>query len=279
MAVRSKSRRIIAIGIVLALTSACWISAIALFMNAIWPVPSMEEDMLIRKGSFTLDVGHLADGYFLAKREPCSNGLKLRITKDKAIYTYDLNNQGEYEVFPLQMGNGVYKCTLYRNVKGTKYATEAEVKLDVEMTNEYVPYLVPNQYVNYNEETYAVQASLKLCEGLETPEEKLQVIREFIRENFTYDYERAKRQKSFYLGDANECFETRKGLCQDYAVMLCSMLRVQGIPTKMVLGYAENFYHAWNQVLIGDEYQLIDVTAEISSGKDRFRSYTPERYY
>ena len=41
------------------------------------------------------------------------------------IYTYDLNNEGEYEVFPLQLGNGIYECEVYKNVKGTKYSKEA----------------------------------------------------------------------------------------------------------------------------------------------------------
>lgn len=280
MAAKRRSRRIISILLVLALSSACWISSIALFMNAVFPEPAPEEeDVLIHEGSFTLDPTGIHDGYFIARSEPTSKGLKMRVTKDKIVYTYDLNNLGEYEIFPLQLGSGRYDVSLYKNVKGSKYSTEAQVRLDVELVNPDGAFLAPNQYVHYTPETYAVLAADKLCEGVEGDEEKLRILTEFIVENFTYDHDRARKQKTFYLGDADMCFETRKGLCQDYAVMLAAMLRTQGIPAKLVIGYAQNFYHAWNQVRIGDEYRLVDVTAQLSSGVKDYGSYTPERYY
>lgn len=279
MAAKRRSHRILSIILVLILSGACWISSIALFMNAVFPELSEETDVLIRQGSFTLDPTGVQDGYFIARSEPSSTGLKMRVTRDKAVYTYDLNTRGEYEIFPLQLGSGRYDVSLYKNVKGTRYAKEAEVRLDVQLTNEDGCYLAPNQYVHYTPESFAVLAARQLCEGVESDEEKLNILTQFIVENFTYDHERARQQKTFYLGDADMCFETRKGLCQDYAVMLAAMLRTQGIPTKMVLGYAQNFYHAWNQVRIGDEYRLVDVTAELSAGVKNFGSYTPERYY
>ena len=41
---------------------------------------------------------------------------------------------------------------------------------------------------------------------------------------------------------------TRKGLCFDYASLTASMLRSQGIPTKLIFGYVspDDVYHAWN---------------------------------
>ena len=42
--------------------------------------------------------------------------------------------------------------------------------------------------------------------------------------------------------------ETGKGICFDYASLAASMLRSQGIPTKIIFGYVapDNLYHAWN---------------------------------
>ena len=31
------------------------------------------------------------------------------------------------------------------------------------------------------------------------------------------------------------------------------MLRAQGVPTKLVVGYANGLYHAWNEVLVNEE--------------------------
>ena len=41
---------------------------------------------------------------------------------------------------------------------------------------------------------------------------------------------------------------TGKGICFDYAALAASMLRSQGIPTKMIFGYVapQGLYHAWN---------------------------------
>ena len=41
---------------------------------------------------------------------------------------------------------------------------------------------------------------------------------------------------------------TGKGICFDYASLAASMLRSQGIPTRVIFGYVSpnGLYHAWN---------------------------------
>ena len=78
-----------------------------------------------------------------------------------------------------------------------------------------------------------------------------------------------------YLPDLDELYETKKGICYDYASMLAAMLRAVGIPAKLVMGYVapNNVYHAWNEVYIegegwvvkqvhfaGEEWKLMDPT-------------------
>jgi hypothetical protein len=162
-------------------------------------------------------------------------------------------------------------------VESNKYAKEAEISIDVELDNEYTPYLGPNQYVYYKQDFKAVEESNLICENLETDIEKYNAIVEYISENFTYDYERAASNPGFYLGDVEGCFETRTGLCQDLAAMTACMLRVQGIPSQLVIGYADKYYHAWNKVLIDGEYQLLDITAEITGVPASV--YTEDRHY
>ena len=48
-----------------------------------------------------------------------------------------------------------------------------------------------------------------------------------------------------YLPQVDEVLETRKGICLDYSSLMASMLRTQGIPTRMEIGYAGTAYHAW----------------------------------
>ena len=123
-----------------------------------------------------------------------------------------------------------------------------------------------------------MRASEELCANLTTDEEKLEAVRDFMTRGFVYDYVRALTGPGSYLGDVDGCFETRMGLCQDLAAVAACMLRVQGVPTQLVIGYADNNYHAWNNVCIDGEYRRLDVTA-VLSGFSKDVVYTAERYY
>ena len=312
MASYNKSGRVLVRALALVLCCAFWAGAIVFFMSAprrekaeevpqqqtavepmpvdfvdhvvldfddllVWQKPTGEENLL-RIGSYTIDLSHLSEGYFLAKQENGADDFRLRVVKGDSVYTYDLKGEGEFEAFPLQLGDGTYDFQVYKNVVGTRYSKEAEARLDVELDSEYAPFLCSSEYVYYTDDSPAVKASLQLCEGAQSDEQKLRILRTFIRENFTYDHERARTIRESYRGDADMCFETRTGLCQDFAVMLASMLRVQGIPTKMVIGYTGDTCHAWNMVLIDGEYRLVDVTAELG-GRERFSSYSATHFY
>ena len=70
------------------------------------------------------------------------------------------------------------------------------------------------------------------------------------------------------------------GICQDLAALAACMLRVQGVPTKLMVGYAGKMYHAWNSVVIDGEEVLYDPTLELSaieSGRPTPRSGIIER--
>lgn len=244
-------------------------------LTAVWPEASGERRY--DKGSLCVDASHAEQGYIQACAQS-SNKLKLRISKGDVTYTYDLNGKGTYEVFPLQMGSGEYVCSLYQNVQGNKYSKDAQIKLSVQLDDENAAFLCPSQYVNYTQESAAVAASEEICAGLQTDREKVEAIRKFMVRGFTYDYVRALTSPPSYLGDVEGCFESRMGLCQDLAVVAACMLRVQGIPTQLVIGYAGKVYHAWNNVLIDGEYQRLDITAELS-GLSKNTVYTAERYY
>lgn len=244
-------------------------------LAAVWPQTG---ERILQKGSLTVDASHAEEGYILARASVGSKKLKLRVTHGDETYTYDLNGEGEYEVFPLQLGSGSYAVSLYKNVKSNRYSKEGEVSLKVSLNREDAAFLCPSQYVNYTPDSPAVQASAELCENLTTDEEKLSAIREFMTRGFAYDYVRALTGPGSYLGDVDGCFETRLGLCQDFAAVAACMLRVQGIPTQLVIGYADENYHAWNNVLIDGEYRRLDITA-VLSGFSSNVVYTAERYY
>ncbi len=58
--------------------------------------------------------------------------------------------------------------------------------------------------------------------------------------------------------------------------MVC-MLRTQGVPAKLMIGYADKYYHAWTSTVIGGEEVFYDPTAAI--GALKAKKYKTERFY
>ena len=231
------------------------------------------------KGGTVVDVGHADDGYIQVRHHAGKKRIKVRVSCGGETYTYDLNQNGEFEVFPLQMGSGTYKVTVYEQVKGTQYQSLSTISFKASIADEFSPYLYTNQYAWYDADSQAVAQAEALCAGLTTDGQKVDAVHSFVISRFMYDYIKAMTVKSntTYLPDVDSTLSEKKGICFDFAALMCCMLRSQGIPTQLVIGDADACYHAWNRVYVDGQWRLIDTTSEITSLV--VRQYTPERRY
>lgn len=248
----------------------------ALWENLLWP--AADGQAVLEDGKLVVDASHAADGYCMVRVDGDGSGrCKLRVQLGKKkVPEYDLTDDGEWTVIPFQLGEGTYTITLFKRAsKG--YTTGGKLKVDVELTDENAPFLVPNQYVNYTADTQAVALSDQLCAGLSGDAEKLEAIRVYIHDNYEYDYDRAKSVKSGTLPDIDYCTTNKMGICQDLAAMTVCMLRVQGIPARLMIGYTGKIYHAWAVALIDGEEVRYDPANDINDVTPK--SYTLERYY
>ena len=228
-------------------------------------------------GKLVVDSTHTDEGYIWASLSKKSKKrFKLRIVKGGTTLTYDLNGNAEYELFPLQLGSGKYVATLYENVSGKKYTQAGKVTLDVKLSREDVPFLYPNQYVNYSILSAAVAKADELCAG-KGEQEAYQAVCDFMKSTFVYDFIKAVTVKAGTLPDIDGCYDKRMGICQDLSAIMCCMLRTQGIPARLIIGYADRNYHAWTMTALGGKDQFFDPTAAINaiSAKD----YSEERFY
>ena len=195
-----------------------------------------------------IDYSHAEDGYVMAQfLTETDTRLKVLIKGATTTYTYNLP-QGQWAVFPLSDGNGSYQVCIYQNVYDNKYALVLSAIFDVNLVDEFAPFLRPNQYVNYTDATASVMRGLKITAGLTDPLEKVAAIYDFVVTHLEYDYDKAATVKSGYLPVLDDVLAARKGICFDYAALMTAMLRSQGIPTKLVVGYAGTTYHAWISV-------------------------------
>jgi len=196
----------------------------------------------------TIDASHSSDGYIMVKYVTGETArIKVQVVKTGGVtYTYNLDTDGTYNVFPLSQGNGAYKVTVFRNVSDHKYAQVFTQTIQVALANDLLPFLHPNQYVDFSERSAVVAKAEELASAMTGELAKLSAIYSFVVKNFTYDYDLAKTVQSGYLPDVDAVLARQKGICFDYAAVMCSMLRAEGIPTKLEMGYTSTGeYHAW----------------------------------
>ena len=226
----------------------------------------------------TLDLTNTSEGYFMAAvSQKTSHRMKLRVTKDGETLTYDLNGNGDFEVFPFQLGSGKYEISLYENVSGKKYSSAGKLSVNVSLKREDGAFLYPNQYVNYTKTTKAVAVANQLCAG-KNEKETYTLIRKYIMENYAYDFIKSVTVAAGELPDIDGCYEKKMGVCQDLSALMVCMLRSQGIPAKLMIGYADKNYHAWTVTYVADKEVFFDPTAALNAITKPV-SYSVERYY
>lgn len=209
--------------------------------------------VLVKKnGKAVIDYSNTEDGYVMVQfTADTSKRLKVQVQGPTTTYTYNLN-KGEWTVFPLTDGNGKYQIKVFENVSGTKYSMVTSVTQEVALADEFAPFLRPNQYVDYSVSSKTVAKAKELTKELTDPLKKVAVIYDFVIKNLTYDKEKAATVTSGYLPVLDTVLEAKKGICFDYAALMAGMLRSQGIPCKLVIGYAGTAYHAWINVWTED---------------------------
>ncbi len=205
--------------------------------------------------------------------------IKVQITKDdKTIYTYNLNNTGASETFPLTEGDGSYSVKVLENISGTRYAVAYSCNVDVKLTDSFAPFLHPNQYVNYTSDSKTTEKAKSLTENMTSDLDKTTAVFNYVVDSISYDNTLAATVESGYLPNVDQVLSKGTGICFDYAAVMAAMLRSQNIPCKLIVGYAGTTYHAWINVYVqgkgwidqfiyfdGNTWTLMDPTT-ISSG-------------
>ncbi len=229
-------------------------------------------------GDMTIDYTHMDEGYVLVKGKKGKKKLKMRVKKEDYTLTYDLNNSGDFEVFPLQFGNGKYTFMLYKNSSGKKYSEEGKISLTADMPDELRAFLYPNQYVNYTGDTAAVVEANKICDGMTDQAKVWQTVCDYMKSHFAYDYIKSVSVKAGQLPDIDDAWNKHMGICQDLSAIMVAMLRSQGVPARLMIGTLnESTYHAWVTAVVNGEDQFFDPTAALNAVSNG--SYTVERYY
>ena len=249
-------------------------------------VPEADGLLETRNDVAVIDYSHTDQGYICAAYSGSVPKIKLILSgPDGTDYTYDLRGNG-YEVFPLSAGSGSYKATIYENISGTSYSTCLYAGFDAVLTNEFGPFLYPNQYVNFDADSKAVAKGAELAAGADTDLDVVVSIYDYITASITYDYNKASDPPAGYITDVDEILSSGTGICLDYAALMSAMLRSQQIPTRLEVGYAKDAYHAWISVyteetgwlnglieFTGNSWTLVDPTFGANSSENSLKKF------
>ena len=250
-------------------------------------VPEHPETETLGNDDVEIDISHIADGYLCVLYKGDAHKVKVQMTADdKLTYTYDMKLDGSWNVFPLSSGDGHYIVGVYNNIEATMYAEVFSTELDVTLEDEFGPFLYPNQYVWFEENTRAIQKAAELCVPANSDLDCVTRVYDYVVRNVVYDKEEAETVQSGYLPDVDEVMDTGKGICFDYAALVACMLRTQQIPTRMEIGYAGTAYHAWISCYVdeigwinsliyfdGENWSMMDPTMAASQGEKKLKKF------
>lgn len=236
--------------------------------------------------NISIDASNISEGYFMVKYEGDADKVKLQLgTPDGETYSYTLSI-GSYEAFPLSAGDGSYHLDIMEHAYDDMYAVAYSEDLKVTLDDEFGPFLYPNQYVWFTPDYKAVAYAAKLSDSSSNDLDYVGQVYHYVTENITYDEELAESVESGYLPNIDRTMESGKGICFDYASLMAAMLRSQGIPTKLVVGYSGDAYHAWISVYLketgwvdniiefdGKSWSLMDPTLAANNSGSAVKKY------
>lgn len=166
----------------------------------------------------------------------------------------------------LQDDAGVYEVELYKNSNADRYTSYTQFKkFKVENTDSRdMSFLLPTERVQ-SDDPKIVSLVHNLTKDAQSDEEAFTIIYKYITTTVRYDTASVKDGSYAHkMYDAVTVLENPIAVCMGYSNLLAAMSRAYGIRTKVIYGTAIMAYgpasHAWNEVLINDEWRMVDAT-------------------
>jgi hypothetical protein len=162
---------------------------------------------------------------------------------------------------------GIYDIELYNNKTESRYSSNYYQfkKFKVENTDTRdMSFLLPTDRVQ-TDDPKVVALMKEVTKDAQSDEEAFIAIYKFVAASVRYDNESLKDGTyATKLYDAVTVIDNPVAVCMGYSNLLAALSRAYGIRTKIIYGTAIMPYgpaaHAWNEVLINDEWRMADAT-------------------
>ncbi len=146
-----------------------------------------------------------------------------------------------------------------------QYAENRELSQSEQKYREYEinKYTSSNSLINLEANEGLILKAKELRETSKSDKEFINKVYKYIR-SFEYDHDLfdSNTDGRFYIPQMEKQLKAEKAICVDKSWIIATILRSQGIPTKIVDGYLEGEgAHSWNEVLINGQWVAIDATS------------------
>lgn len=249
-------------------------------------LPAADGIQVYGNDTVSIDASHTSEGYVMVRYTGPADRSRIQSTApDGTLYSYFLK-PGSYQTFPLSGGSGSYHLEVYEHAYDSKYALAFSQDITVALSDEFKPFLYPNQYCWYTADSEAVRYGIELSDASSSDLDYVERVYDYVIRTISYDEELAKDIPTDYIPDIDATMRTKKGICFDYASLMTGLLRSQGIPTKLEVGYSGQAYHAWISVYLaeqgwidhiisfdGKDWTLMDPTLAASNDRKAVKKY------
>lgn len=249
-------------------------------------MPEASGETVYGNGISSIDASHAEDGYLQVIYNGSAAKAKVQVTvPDTTVYTYTLN-PGQYGTLPLTGGAGHYSISILENAYDNMYALVLSQELDVQEIDTFTPYLYPNLFSWFTQDSTVTELGMEISSESSSDMDYVERVYRYVIQNIQYDTQLAQDPPAGYTPSPDATIASGKGICFDYASLMTALLRSQGIPTKLVVGYSGQQYHAWITVYLeesgwvdkaiyfdGSSWVLMDPTLGANNSRSDVKKY------
>lgn len=252
-------------------------------------IPTADGTVLFGNDIISIDASSASSGFLMLQYSGSSDKAKMQLKAPNGVtYTYLISEKEELQTFPFSGGDGTYQISIFECVSAEDdlYALVFSQSIDVSLENEFLPFLYPNEYVNFTSDSAVVGKGSELAADCYSDLEVIQQVYSYVTKNIEYDTEKAQSVVYGYLPDVDDTLFSGKGICFDYAATMAAMLRSQSIPTRLEVGYSSDALHAWISTYVeefgwidniiefnGETWTLLDPTLAASNSSESVGKY------
>lgn len=216
-------------------------------------VPVMNQAAVKTGNGYLLDTSDAANGVIIAQTTAAQQ-MVCQVTKRGRTYNYWFDDAHKTLVMPLSEGAGTYRLKFMQNTGGNRFVDVGDETVTAHFRYDKAPFIAANSVVNFNENSPCVATAASLAKQAKSDLDLTAKVVAYVEKHLTYDQALADSNPAFYFPDLDKTLATGKGICFDYAALTAAMLRSQGVPTKVYVGYIQvdgkQIYHAWDMVYI-----------------------------